>query len=39
MLHPATPFITEHIYQEITQREILNEKIEEVNVETKNNNL
>jgi len=41
MFHPAIPFITEYIYQEITQQEILNEKIEKINIdtETKKNNL
>ncbi|CAG8456703.1 27242_t:CDS:2 [Gigaspora margarita] len=39
MLHPAIPFITEYLYQEITQREILNEKIERIETETKKNEL
>ncbi|MEG7978395.1 MAG: class I tRNA ligase family protein [Mollicutes bacterium UO1] len=38
MLHPAIPFITDYVYQEITQREILNEKIEKINVETEKAN-
>ena len=39
MLHPAIPFITEHIYQEITQQEILNEKIEKIEIKTEKNDL
>ncbi|CAI2196159.1 12189_t:CDS:2, partial [Funneliformis geosporum] len=30
MLHPAIPFITEHIYQELTQKKVLESKIEVV---------
>ena len=39
MLHPATPFITEHIYQELTQKKILEDGIEIVSVEDKNKEL
>jgi valyl-tRNA synthetase len=36
MLHPAIPFITEHIYQEITQKGILEAKIEVIEAKDKN---
>jgi len=39
MLHPAIPFITEYIYQEITQQEILNEGIEKIDIKIGKNNL
>ncbi|MCE8163995.1 MAG: class I tRNA ligase family protein [Candidatus Moeniiplasma glomeromycotorum] len=37
MLHPAIPFITEHIYQEITQQKILTEKITLITTKFKKN--
>ncbi|CAI2162915.1 16646_t:CDS:2 [Funneliformis geosporum] len=39
MLHPATPFITEHIYQGLTQKKVLESKIEVIKVEDKNKEL
>jgi len=39
MLHPVTPFITEHIYQELTQKKMLKAGIEIVSVEDKNKEL
>jgi valyl-tRNA synthetase len=35
MLHPAIPFITEHIYQDLTQKKILESKIEVISIEDK----
>ncbi|CFW93444.1 Putative Valine--tRNA ligase (fragment) [endosymbiont DhMRE of Dentiscutata heterogama] len=32
MLHPATPFITEHIYQELTHQKILQAEIEIIDI-------
>lgn len=40
MLHPATPFITEYLYQKNTQQEILSGEVEKINinsVQQKNN--
>jgi len=39
MLHPIIPFITEHIYQAITQQKILEEKITKVDIKVGKNNL
>jgi valyl-tRNA synthetase len=39
MLHPAIPFITEHIYQEITQQKILESESEIIDIKDKNNEL
>ena len=39
MLHPAIPFSTEYIYQEITQQKILDQKIEKMAVKAKEKNL
>ncbi|CAH1755635.1 6778_t:CDS:2 [Entrophospora sp. SA101] len=39
MLHPTIPFITEHIYQEITQQKILEEKITKIDIKAGKNNL
>jgi valyl-tRNA synthetase len=39
MLHPAIPFITEYLYQELTQKNILTAKIEVTNVEDKKQEL
>jgi len=39
MLHPTAPFITEHIYQELTQKKVLETEIETISIEDKNKEL
>ncbi|WP_147411374.1 class I tRNA ligase family protein [endosymbiont GvMRE of Glomus versiforme] len=39
MLHPVTPFITEYLYQEQTQKKILEAEIEKIDIETEKSNL
>lgn len=37
MLHPAVPFVTDYIYQDLTQEKILEAKIETINIKEKKN--
>ncbi|KLL05335.1 MAG: valyl-tRNA synthetase [Mycoplasmataceae bacterium RV_VA103A] len=39
MLHPATPFITEHIYQELTHQKILESEIEIIDLKSQKQEL